>query len=187
MITGTFERSRMFLHTSVPLMPGSIRSSNTMSMWCASNSASAVGPSPATRTSNPSFFSRNASGSASAASSSTIRTEVTGGSSFLLEGRQFEGEGRSRAGPAPNLNGALVVCDDVLDDGQPQAGAARRPGPRLVHAEEPLEDALLIGQRNADAAVRDPDGDGVAVGHLHRDADRRLLRRVVDGIGDQVR
>ena len=76
MITGTAERVRSALHTSVPLIPGSIRSSSTMSAPLRSNSASASWPVAATAVVKPSLRSRNASGSAKDSSSSTISTLV---------------------------------------------------------------------------------------------------------------
>src|ERR1700747_1135212 len=76
MITGTLERARNCLPTSVPDIPGSIKSSSTMSAPAGSNSASAAGPSVITVASKPSLRSRNASGSASDSSSSTISTLV---------------------------------------------------------------------------------------------------------------
>src|SRR4051812_19873524 len=76
MITGTAERTRSALHTSVPLMPGSIRSSRTMSAPLRSNSSRASWPVPAIAVVKPSLRSRKASGSAKDSSSSTISTRV---------------------------------------------------------------------------------------------------------------
>src|SRR5699024_3141111 len=76
MMTGTEEVARNCLQTSVPDMPGNIKSSNTISTSWRSNSANAVFPSCATMGSNPSFRSRNASGSANDSSSSTMRMVV---------------------------------------------------------------------------------------------------------------
>src|ERR1700761_5535410 len=78
MITGTLERDRSCLHTSVPDIPGNIRSSSTMSAPARSNSLSADGPSVTTVASKPSLRRRKASGSASDSSSSTISTLVIG-------------------------------------------------------------------------------------------------------------
>ena len=55
MMTGTLEVARICRHTSVPGMPGSIRSSSTMSAPLRSNSVSAVFPSAAMATSKPSL------------------------------------------------------------------------------------------------------------------------------------
>ena len=76
MITGTAERVRSALQTSVPLIPGSMRSSSTMSAPLRSNSSSAPCPVAATAVVNPSLRSRNASGSANDSSSSTMSTLV---------------------------------------------------------------------------------------------------------------
>src|SRR5512135_206935 len=123
MITGTLDLARSCLHTSVPLIPGSIRSSSTISAPARSNSASAVGPSATTVASNPSLRNRNASGSASDSSSSTISTLVT--TSYFLSVGVFERRDRQRErrpGPrlAPQPDGPVVVGGDVLDDRQAQ-------------------------------------------------------------------
>ena len=75
-VRGTLERARSCLQTSVPLIPGNIRSSSTISAPDRSNSASAAGPSPTTVASKPSLRSKYARGSARDSSSSTISTLV---------------------------------------------------------------------------------------------------------------
>src|SRR3954451_1208199 len=198
MITGTAVRTRSALHTSVPLMPGSIRSSRTMSAPLRSNSSRASWPVPAIAVVKPSLRSRKASGSAKDSSSSTISTLVIvsssspdavgqvqrpagragrggvrpgpdrhdggtrgrgllrGGVRGVLRGgvegrgrgagpdRQPHGERRpgARAPPQPDL--PAVVGQHVLDDRQPQAGAAGGPGAGRVDPEEPLEGPLLV-------------------------------------------
>ena len=76
MITGTAERVRSALQTSVPLIPGSMRSSSTMSAPLRSNSSRAPCPVTATAVVNPSLRSRNSNGSANDSSSSTMSTLV---------------------------------------------------------------------------------------------------------------
>ena len=54
-----------------------------------------------------------------------------------------------------------MVTDDVLDDGQPQPGAACGARSRRVGPVEPLEDPALVVAVDADALVRDRDLDGL--------------------------
>ena len=99
--------------------------------------------------------------------------------------RDAQGERRAEAFLAPHGDRAAVVAGHVLDDGQPEAGAAGAAGPRLVDPVEALEDAGAVLARDADAAVGDGDlgepgpgagGDGDPVG----------ARAVGDGVGQQV-
>jgi hypothetical protein len=55
----------------------------------------------------------------------------------------------------------------VLHDGQPEPGAAIVAAPGEVDPVEPLEDALLLGGRDADPAVGDRDLDVVVVAARH--------------------
>ncbi|CUR55454.1 hypothetical protein NOCA2270089 [metagenome] len=74
---------------------------------------------------------------------------------------------------------------DVLDDGQPESGAPGGPMTGRVHAVEPLEDAVDLGRRDADALVGDRDVDGAGVAAC-RDQHRRLGAGVGDSVGDEV-
>src|SRR5699024_781235 len=76
MMTGTLEVRRISRHTSVPLIPGSIRSSSTRSAPWAEKIRSPSMPLSATATSYPSFRSEYDSGSEKDSSSSTIRMRV---------------------------------------------------------------------------------------------------------------
>ena len=78
--------------------------------------------------------------------------------------RQGQGEGRALAldGPDPDL--AAVGGGDVLDDRQPEAGAAGGAVPGRVDAVEALEDPVDLAGRDADALVG------------HRDVDHRRRR-----------
>ena len=67
-----------------------------------------------------------------------------------------------RPGSAPDRDLAAVVGADVLDDRRARARCRRWRGAGLVDAVEPLEDALLVGRRDADALVGDRDLDDVA-------------------------
>ena len=76
--------------------------------------------------------------------------------------RQVDGED----GPAPRAVGgadaAAVQLDQVLDDGEAEAGAAGialAAGARLVDAVEALEDARQVGVGNAAALVGDGEPD----------------------------
>ena len=78
-----------------------------------------------------------------------------------------------------------MVAGHVLDDRQPQAGAAGAAGPRLVDPVEALEHPQPVLARDADAAVGDRDlgepGPGAG-----GDRDAGLPRAVGDGVGQQV-
>src|SRR5262245_43020549 len=179
MMTGTLERDRSCLHTSVPLIPGNMRSSSTMSAPARSNSARAEGPSATTVASKPSLRRRKARGSAKDSSSSTISTLVIDVlvlsfgkivSTIGIVAAEMGGDGRGnrhrecRPGTrlTPQPNGAVVIGGDVFDDRQPEPGATCGPGPRLVDAEESFEHPLLIAGCDADTAVGDRDLDVLA-------------------------
>src|SRR3979411_88700 len=99
-----------------------------------------------------------------------------------------QGEPRAGAGLAPELYVPAVVGGNVLAYCQPQPGAAGRSTPRLIDAEEPLEDAFLMLGRNAQAAVSDgdlhqavhqPSTDG------HRTTRRRVRHRIAKQVGQR--
>src|SRR5712691_7100670 len=74
---------------------------------------------------------------------------------------------------------ATVRGDEMLDDGQAEAGAAQLARTGLVHAIEALGDAGQISGGNAGAGVLDRDddtgaGDGTRA-HRHPSAPRRVL------------
>src|SRR5580692_4833942 len=146
MITGTFDFSRSDRHTSLPGRPGSIRSSRIRSAPVRSNVSSASGPVAQTATSNPSLRSRYEMASLNESSSSTTSTRVTsvppgrfgfasvplglrsaraGMSTGLLAPQRYEqGEGGTGALDAAHGDLAVVGRHHMLDDGQPEAGAA---------------------------------------------------------------
>ena len=75
--------------------------------------------------------------------------------------------------------------DEVLGDGEAEAGAADFAEAGDVHAVEAFEDARLVGLGDADAGVGDGEGDFVGVGG---GADHNLAARgsVLDGVVEQV-
>ena len=90
---GTPDSARIARHTSMPFMPGSIRSSSTTSGRSSRTAGSARVPSATTAVSNPSPRSTMVSISASAGSSSTTRTRDFMDHSIPLAGQ------RPRVGP----------------------------------------------------------------------------------------
>ena len=72
--------------------------------------------------------------------------------------RQDDGEGAADAFLAGDRQPAQMAGDDVLDDGEAQAGTAEGAAARLVHAVEPLGQArqVLLG----DTLPLVDDGDG---------------------------
>jgi len=80
---------------------------------------------------------------------------------------------------------AAVGFYDVLGDGEAETRAADFAGAGCVHAVEAFEDALLIGERDADASVCDGD-DGVVIARdgseIHAAAGRSVLHGVVEEI-----
>src|SRR5919201_5325210 len=62
---------------------------------------------------------------------------------------------RARVGAVRDRDGAVVLLDDAVGDGEAEPG----PGPHVLGREEGIEDALLEPFRNA--------GAGVTHGHAH--------------------
>src|SRR3954451_10980533 len=69
----------------------------------------------------------------------------------------MQGEGRSDTLRTPQRHASSVICHDMLDDGQTEAGAAGHPAAGRIDSIEPLEDALLLGLRNADTLIGNGD------------------------------
>src|SRR6185312_1564980 len=90
---------------------------------------------------------------------------------------------------------AKVVRNDVLHDGQAQAGTAGRARAGRVDPVEPLEDPVLLDLGDAEPLVGHGDVDDrtrLVVGRgPRRDGDPRVLaavgHRVVDEVGDRGR
>jgi hypothetical protein len=104
--------------------------------------------------------------------------------------RAAQGQPDGERGPgsflAPHRDRAAVRGDDVLGDGQAQAGPAGGPGPGRIHPVEPLEDALEVALGDADALIGDADLGRVRPGAPGGDEDPGLLRAVGDRVLQQV-
>ncbi len=75
--------------------------------------------------------------------------------------------------------------DDVLGDGEAEAGAAGFAGACGVHAVEAFEDAFGIGEGDADAGVGDGD-DGFARAGGGADGDVTARGSVLDGVVQKI-
>src|SRR5690348_17104242 len=71
----------------------------------------------------------------------------------ILRHRQGEAYGRAASRLAVDVQLAPVGDDEVLDDRQPEAGAAELPRAGPVDPVEALGDARQVGPRDADAGV----------------------------------
>ena len=101
--------------------------------------------------------------------------------------RLWEAHGKSRpfAELGLDLQLAAVAPKNMLDDGKPEASAARRTRAPLVNAEKTLGKARYVLGSNADAGVphaEDGAGAGASPGHMNRTA----LGRVANGVRNQV-
>src|SRR5262249_36601658 len=87
-------------------------------------------------------------GRATSSRSSAVRRPGTSGGRSLAR-RQREAHDGAAAEFALDRELAAVSEDEVLDDGQAEAGAAELAGARLVDAIEPLGQARQVRRRNA--------------------------------------
>ncbi len=94
-------------------------------------------------------------------------------------------ESRAAADFAFDPDAAAMHFDDVLGDGEAQAGAAQLAGARGVDAIEALKDARLIGSGNADAGIGDGEDD-FGVARFRADHDLTARERVLRGIVEQI-
>ena len=99
--------------------------------------------------------------------------------------RQRKPEGGSVVQLAFDFNRAAERVQYVLDDGQPEAGAADGPVPGFVGALEPVEIAGQVFGGNADAGIPDGKLDPVRF-RVGGDPDGTAIRRVFDSVVDQV-
>ena len=79
----------------------------------------------------------------------------------------------------------MVLFDDVLDDGQAQAGAADLAGTAGVGAVEAFEDTVLFVFRDTDTRVADREVSPVCI-VADRDVDVATGPVVFDGVVDEV-
>ena len=77
--------------------------------------------------------------------------------------REMDAHGRSLSGLAFQLEPGAVVLRGVADDGKAETRAADLLGVALVDTVEALEDAALVGIRDADAGIHDGERDGLPV------------------------
>src|SRR6266849_5715374 len=102
-----------------------------------------------------------------------------------VEDGDGEVELRAAADFAFDPDAAAMHFDDVLGDGEAEAGAAELAGARGVDAIEALEDARLVGGGDADAGIGDGEDDFGVAGF---GADRNLAarERVLRGVVEQI-
>ncbi len=217
MMTGTDDFARNCLQTSVPLMPGSMTSSRTMSAPERSNSASADGPSPTTVVSKPSLRSRErerigqrflvlhdqhtrqrlASRLVAAAPRAAAFLSIIDESRFSPAaagsgGTVSKWAGIRRVNVDPcrvgsTVDGSVVVGGDVLDDRQPQ------PGCRRWRGSGPLSTRKNRSKTRSWSSLAMPMPRSVTAIATSSPRTVRLteetgsLRRVGDGVLDQVR
>ena len=155
-------------HTSVPDMPGSMRSSSTRSAPCWSNCATASVPVAGDADLEALLAEHERQGVGEGLL--VLDDEHTGHGVDSLSGAgdvgcglqgQPQGERRALALHRPHGALAAVVDADVLDDGQAEAGATGDARARRIDAVEPLEDAGLLALGDADALVGHGDLDRV--------------------------
>src|SRR5258706_8066603 len=144
-----------------------------------------VSPSWAIRTSWPSLRILRRRPSAMARSSSMIRMrairEWTSGCCCWKQ----DAESAAFAELRLQLDAAAVRLDDLLGDGQPQAGALGLAREQVVAAVEALEDPLAVLGADAGAVVLDFDGDAPSrAARAHPDA--LLFASVLDGVVQEV-
>ena len=101
-------------------------------------------------------------------------------------GLEDHGNGRADVHFAFQLDAGVVDAGNVLDDGQPQTGAAGRLASALVHAVEPFKNAGLGFFWNADAVVLH--GQGTVAVPRARGDELNLAAGVIvaDGVVAQV-
>src|SRR5689334_8957917 len=99
--------------------------------------------------------------------------------------RDLDLETASPAQLAASLDPASMLLGDMLDDREPEPGAAGVPRASSIHPIEPLEDARQVSARDPNARVRDRE-DGVRVGALDANLDPSAGSCEPDRIVQQV-
>src|SRR5688572_5164376 len=181
MITGvrTFARLRS-RHTSNPSFDGSITSRRMRSHAPSRARLLASSPSLDTSTSYPSSRRSSCSPRAISGSSSTMRMRAISGVC-----RQNDCEGATGARHAVDVDAPAMRLDDFVDGRQPDARALDAARSRLLTAVELREYLIAFVPRDADAVVANGN-QHVAVAALHADVDARRLRRIFDGIIQEI-
>ena len=125
-----------------------------------------------------------------------LQTAAAARSSARLGSGQKHAEDGAAFGAIVDLHPAVVILDDADRHGEPEAGAALFAVALLGRVER-LEDALAIGDGDADAAVVDLEHDvaagigGVEAGaaaneRLGRQLEHAARRHGLDGVDAQV-
>ena len=117
------------------------------------------------------------------------RSESGSGRRRVSWGWRGQGQGEVELGAVAEFalgpDAAAVGLDDVLDDGEAEAGAAGFTGAGLVHTVESLEDAVEVLGGDAGAEVLDSELDGI-FSELRADADTLARASVFEGVFNQV-
>jgi len=100
------------------------------------------------------------------------------------EGKE-DAECASFAGHTVDFDAAPVDLNDVLDNGEPQAGSADLPAPGLVHPVKALKETGEVLFFNADALVTHLD-ENALIGVFGADPDLTVRMAVFDGIVQEV-
>src|SRR4030095_2417373 len=103
--------------------------------------------------------------------------------------RQMQNEHASSPDFAPAPPAPAVRRDDVFNQTESQSVAANLRRLRLFAAIERLEDAILLGRRDAQTAIRDPDLNLFAVDRLYRlsaQPDPAAVATVFHRVAEQV-
>src|SRR5207253_4090393 len=141
-----------------------------------------VSPSWAMRTSWPSLRRLRRTPRAMARSSSMMMMRDI---AERLRRREDDAERAALSDLAVQLDAAAVQLDDLLGDGEPQAGPLRPAGEQVVGAVEPLEDPFSVMWPHAGSVVLHLDGD-VAPRAPGAHADALVLPSVLHRVVQQV-
>src|SRR5687767_7662845 len=93
---------------------------------------------------------------------------------------------RALAGPASDLEPAAVAPDDMLDDGEAEAGTADRAAPAGIDAVEAFGEPRNVLGRDALALIDHRQPDEISIGRLESNADLRAGAAVSDGVDQQI-
>ena len=82
-------------------------------------------------------------------------------------------------------DGAVVPLDDLLCNGEAEAGAAGFSRSGLVHPVKAVENAVAVFFRDTDTVIADLHPDGVCPG-TGSDADMAAIGGIFDGVAENV-